>query len=398
MPSPKNRSQNPTVSIIVPTRERAAYLPHCIRTCLENPEKTLEVLVLDNASADNTQDVVRAFDDTRVRYERSSIRLSMRDNFERGLELSRGEIVCFIGDDDGILPNAIQRVLEIFQTCDVQAVSAARIHYFWPDLLASRRNSALVPRKSGVSILQSKTELKGLLRHSDYYQLPCLYHGFVRREIIEQIKANQGRVFFSSQVDMYSALALSMEDIPYAFSRAPLVINGASKRSNGASHFGGGAEAEKALWKKEDDLGFLKGFSNCQFVGSLIVESALRYGSANDVNLSDILDMNDVRRTLAKECSLRKRANTQYEDDDALWCAVGLSRNELDRPFREPLKVGRLIRKFLDYYPVSLSGLGIENVFQAALHLNGLVRECKTTAFRNHPVRQMADAVRIART
>ena len=102
--------------------------------------------------------------------------------------------------------------------------------------------------------------LPKVLDDNDYYRLPCLYHGFVRRSVVDRVKRRQGRFFLSSQVDTLSLIALSMEKIRYAFSSSPLVINGGSARSNGASHFGGGTAKEKTLWKQEDELGFLPGF------------------------------------------------------------------------------------------------------------------------------------------
>lgn len=352
--------------------------------------------MLDNASADDTEQVVRQFADPRLRYERAPIRLSMRDNFEKGVEIARGEIICFIGDDDGIMPNAIGQVIEFFRTYDVGAVSATRAHYYWPDLLAARRNSALVPRSSGISLLQSRAELRGLLRHGDYYRLPCVYHGFVRRDLIEKIKRRQGRLFLSSQVDMYSAIALSMEDVPYVFSRAPLVINGGSKRSNGASHFGGGEEKEKTLWKKEDDLGFLEGFENCKSVGGLIVESAVRYARANGVALDSVLDLDDVRRALVTERLLRKQADGQWDGEDALWSTAGLERTNTGEN-RGPNRMRRLVSRFLESRPVDLDGPRIENVYEATLYLDRLLKEGRTGFFADRPVEQLKTAWRITR-
>ena len=177
---------NPELSIVVPTRDRAAYLQHSLLTCVDNRHTGIEVVVLDNASTDNTEAVVRAIGDPRVRYLRSSSRLSMRDNFERGLEAARGDVLCFIGDDDGVFPFTADTVLDLFNRYPVEAVSAARAHYFWPDLRASRRDTALLPRREGVSIRDSRTAVRTVLEDCDYYRLPCLYHGFVKRSVVEK--------------------------------------------------------------------------------------------------------------------------------------------------------------------------------------------------------------------
>jgi glycosyltransferase involved in cell wall biosynthesis len=365
-----------SVSLIIPTRERAAYLEYAIRTCTENPQPNLEILVLNNASTDHTDTVMQRITDPRVRYVRNDTRLSMRDNFEKGLSLARGDILCFIGDDDGVFPNAVETALALFETHQVDAVSAARAHYFWPDLLAARRNTALLPRAKGVTIHHSQTALRRVLSDRDYYRLPCLYHGFVKRDVVERVKQKQGRFFLSSQVDMYSAIALSMEGIAYAYSHAPLVINGASRRSNGASHFGGGAQQEKTLWQQEDDMGFLPGFENCLTVGALIIESALRYARAHHhSSVTELLDACSVQRALAAEQAARQAAQPTAEPEafEKIYSSMALTP---PKSLRAPLRLvqtcaqkTRLLQAFLKTKPLNMASQGITDVHAAAMQL-----------------------------
>jgi glycosyltransferase involved in cell wall biosynthesis len=391
----------PTLSLIIPTRERAGYLEHSIRTCMASSRADLEILVLDNASTDNTPQVVSAIRDSRLKYYRSESRLSMRDNFERGLELARGDVICYIGDDDGLMPRAVDQSLALFSQLDVDAVSAARAHYFWPDLLSARKNTALLPRASGVKVLNSREVLRKLLSDCDYYRLPCLYHGFVKRSVVERIKQKHDRFFLSSQVDIFSAIALSAEGIRYAFSKSPLVINGGSKRSNGASHFGGGGEKEKALWKIEDDLGFLSGFEGSLTVGSLIIESALRYCDANGISdLSELLDPSSVDRALFNE--FRSRAVAGYSDDIAKILFETAKRpdtSSASHPSRGVTRVSRWVRltqKYIQTRPIDMSSNNISNVYQAANILGALIASGHT-GFLDGPLQQISAATRLAR-
>lgn len=109
----------PALSIIIPTRDRSAYLGHAIRACTANPESSLEILVLDNASVDGTREVVERIADHRVRYVRSDVRLSMRDNFEKGIATSRGDVLLFIGDDDGVFSFTVAAALDLFHRMKV---------------------------------------------------------------------------------------------------------------------------------------------------------------------------------------------------------------------------------------------------------------------------------------
>jgi glycosyltransferase involved in cell wall biosynthesis len=191
------------LSIIIPTRERARYLKSALETCTANKSAEVEILVLDNASQDDTQNVVAQCGDRRVKYYRSNTRLSMRDNFERGLDYASGEILCFIGDDDGILPYTVNTVINLFREHEIDALAASRASYFWPDLQSKHANTARVPRRNFFKILNSHEQLFNLLKHSDYYRLPCLYHGFVKRHLVDDFRIKHGRVFLYTQPPIF---------------------------------------------------------------------------------------------------------------------------------------------------------------------------------------------------
>lgn len=381
----------PLLSLIIPTRERANYLASCLRTCVASSFEQFEILILDNASRDHTAEVAAAAaaGDTRVRYVRGERRLSMRDNFERGILESRGRYVGFIGDDDGIFPFAPERVVELFERQNVEAVSAARAHYSWPDLLSPRAGMGLVPRGRGVEIRNARSHLRHLLRDDNYYQLPCLYHGFVARTAIERAAAPQGRFFVSSIVDCASAIALCMLDLRYAFSREPLVVNGGSRRSNGASQFGGGSEQEQASWKIEDDLGFLPGFDDTETVGALIVETAARSAAANPGrSLEDILDPGEVRATLLRELDARLAKGRDESEALKMFDSAKLpypAPKEHRTPVSRLQRLRRSARLFLEQRPLDLPAVGVATVDQAASVMSEVVRRRRTGLFHDLP-------------
>ena len=55
-------------TILIPTRERADTLEYTIRTCLNQTYGNLEIIVSDNFSQDNTQHIVKQFNDNRLKY------------------------------------------------------------------------------------------------------------------------------------------------------------------------------------------------------------------------------------------------------------------------------------------------------------------------------------------
>ena len=386
----------PRMSIILPTRERGYYLEYALRSCTRTPIESVEIVVIDNASTDNTREIVAQCTDRRVRYVRTEQRLSMRDNFERGLDEARGEVICMLGDDDGILPSAVERVLTWMEQPNLFAAMAHRAYYGWPDLQSGRRGIGLVPRASGDRILSSRSELRGLLDHADYYRLPCLYHGFVRRGPVERIRARQGRFFLSNNTDIYSSIALAMEGLDYVYSAEPLIVNGGSARSNGASHYGGAPAREKELWIKEDELGFLPGYENTIAVDAAIVETGIRYCQANGTTLSDLFDATSLRRCLGREVQRRERAGRPDRANELMLIGAGLTRADIAGI--APPHANRtvdLARAFGRTMPVDLKTIGVKDVDAAAIEIDRLVREHRTGILR-HPLRQMRAAANLA--
>ena len=107
----------PLFTVIIPTKDRAEYLHHTLRTCSNQDYENLEVIVSDDGSSDNTKEVVldAAQKDKRIRYVTPGS-VGMRDNFEFALDHVKSGYVIALGGDDGILPYGISqmwRALEV---------------------------------------------------------------------------------------------------------------------------------------------------------------------------------------------------------------------------------------------------------------------------------------------
>src|SRR5208337_2329891 len=95
------------LSVIVPTRDRADTLVHCLKTVTAQPNLNLEILVSDNYSGPEVKQVVDQCNDARVRYIRTNTRLGMSEHWEFALNHASGNWVTILGDDDGLLPHAV---------------------------------------------------------------------------------------------------------------------------------------------------------------------------------------------------------------------------------------------------------------------------------------------------
>jgi len=91
----------PLVSIGIPTYNRAgSYLRYALRSAVNQTYRNIEIIVSDNCSPDNTESVVKAFDDPRIRYYRQTENIGPVKNRNFCLEQSRGDYFLMLLDDD----------------------------------------------------------------------------------------------------------------------------------------------------------------------------------------------------------------------------------------------------------------------------------------------------------
>ena len=80
----------PLITIAIPTYNRAnAYLMQALESAVNQTYRNLEIIVSDNCSTDNTETVVRGFDDPRIRYIRQNENIGANNNFN--FCIKRGE-------------------------------------------------------------------------------------------------------------------------------------------------------------------------------------------------------------------------------------------------------------------------------------------------------------------
>ncbi|MEH2171300.1 glycosyltransferase family A protein [Nostoc sp.] len=95
------------VTIAIPTYNRSKLLKTSLESALAQDYSDFQVLVLDNASSDDTEAVVRSFADARVTYVRNDTNIGIFGNWQRTIEINSSPYLSILSDDDVLLPNFI---------------------------------------------------------------------------------------------------------------------------------------------------------------------------------------------------------------------------------------------------------------------------------------------------
>jgi len=105
------------ISICVPTYNRAAHLNNCLQSITANKSRSkadFQICISDNCSSDGTEDVVRrAQASVEIKYRKNSCNLGIPKNFLNAVEMADGEFVWLLGDDDLLLPHALEELHEL---------------------------------------------------------------------------------------------------------------------------------------------------------------------------------------------------------------------------------------------------------------------------------------------
>jgi glycosyltransferase involved in cell wall biosynthesis len=102
----------PVLSIILPTRNAGDYIYWTIKSILLSDDTRFELIVVNN-NFPKFQNFAEYSTDSRFKDLKASKRLSMSENWQLGLEKSKGEWIMYIGSDDGVVSKNLTLAIDL---------------------------------------------------------------------------------------------------------------------------------------------------------------------------------------------------------------------------------------------------------------------------------------------
>lgn len=230
------------LDIVIPTKDRYSTLIPTVRAILKAlAGRDYKIIVYDNSQgAAPEADIDWLLSQPEINYFHDKEVLDAPQNFNRAIDKSSAEYCTLIGDDDFVLPSIFDAITEIKKQ-DLECLIQQRPTYYWPGVKFDREFDFFSPASLQIQKQCSRTivELNGR-KELDFvlkmggvylYNLPALYHGLVRKDLLQEIKRRYGNYIYGPSPDISIAYLLAITVKRYGYFRTAFSVAGASFNS-----------------------------------------------------------------------------------------------------------------------------------------------------------------------
>lgn len=170
------RDPEPRVSICIPTYNRASMVRLAIESALGQTYQDIEVVVVDNASTDNIEEVIADYSDPRLRLVKNRENVGQFGNFNRCIEVSRGEFLHILHSDDYIEPDFTEICVRFFDSHPGVALT------FTSAVLESPERTSKIQYAESDQVIPAPEGFRRLVRNDNFIICPSV---MTRRSIYE---------------------------------------------------------------------------------------------------------------------------------------------------------------------------------------------------------------------
>lgn len=120
----ENTNKIPTVSVVLPTFNRSDVLATAIDSVLSQTYSELELLVIDDASSDNTAEILNSYKDTRLRVISLAENVGASAARNIGMKHAMGEFIAFQDSDDEWISTKLEKQVGVLTADHAEAIIA----------------------------------------------------------------------------------------------------------------------------------------------------------------------------------------------------------------------------------------------------------------------------------
>lgn len=105
----------PLVTVVMATYNGEQFLAEAIESVLDQTYRNFEFIIVDDGSTDNTAQIIKAFEDDRIKYVRKEKNSGIADSLNLGISIAKGKYIARIDDDDVCMSNRFEKQVAILE-------------------------------------------------------------------------------------------------------------------------------------------------------------------------------------------------------------------------------------------------------------------------------------------
>ena len=153
--------QKPLISIIMPAYNAEKYIEEAINSILNQTYKAFELIIVDDCSTDETVNIIKKYNDHRIRYTKNEINCGVAESLNNGLRIAKGEYIARMDSDDISSLDRLEKQLSYFED--------------YPECIICGSNARLFGAKEGKTFVPiSDSEIRATLVFSSPFIHPTV--------------------------------------------------------------------------------------------------------------------------------------------------------------------------------------------------------------------------------
>lgn len=218
----------PKVSIVITTYNNSKYITEAINSVLEQDYENKEIIVIDDASDDNTEELITVLKEKHpISYLKKKENQGPGAARNLGIAASKGEYICFLDADDIYLPSNINKKIEIFNYH--KDIGLAFSDFYWQDDPNRFDNCPHLKNKDNFICLlpNRKRNIEHTIFPAGMYQL-IIPSGFphtstcmIKRDVLKKVGLFRSDIRNFEDLDMWFKLIMKFSS---AYVNEPLSI------------------------------------------------------------------------------------------------------------------------------------------------------------------------------
>lgn len=121
---------NKKVTVLMPVYNGEKYLKEAIESIVNQTYKDFDLLIINDGSSDNSENVILSFSDERIKYIKNDSNMGLIGTLNKGLDLITGEYIARMDQDDISLPKRLEKQVKFMDENEEIAVSGTSIRFF----------------------------------------------------------------------------------------------------------------------------------------------------------------------------------------------------------------------------------------------------------------------------